>query len=133
MNFNKLWTNLLTYLATLNNNLTTSFIDLLLISQPNLVIESGVHSSLPSHCHHARIANIIYARFNLKVYYPTPMNMKSGIIKKQILIWFSKRFMNLTRKELVREKMLMRKCPFSLLPLTYIFEFCSPRTYNLWR
>ena len=51
--------------------------DLLLTSQPNLVIESGVYSSLHSNCHH----HIIYARFNLKIYYPT----KSGIIKKRIL------------------------------------------------
>ena len=30
----------------------TSCIDLLFTTQPNLVTESGVHSSLHSHCHH---------------------------------------------------------------------------------
>ena len=47
------------------NNLS-SCINLLLTSQPNLLMESGVHSSLHSNCHH----QIIYARFNLKIYYP---------------------------------------------------------------
>ena len=37
-------------------------------SQPNLVMESGVHSSVHSNCHH----QITYAKFNLKIYYPPP-------------------------------------------------------------
>ena len=70
----------------LNNSF--SCIDLLFTTQPtNLVMESGFHSSLQSNCHH----QIIYARFNLKFTSPPPspplpMNVKSGIIKKQILI-----------------------------------------------
>ena len=36
-------------------------------SQPNLIMESGVHSSLHDNCHHQVI---IYAKFNLKVWYP---------------------------------------------------------------
>ena len=47
----------------LNNS--SSCIDLLFTSQPNLVMESGVHSSLHSNCHH----QIIYGRFNIKIYY----------------------------------------------------------------
>ena len=43
----------------LNNS--SSCIDLLFTSQPNLVMESGVHSSLYSNCHH----QITYARFSL--------------------------------------------------------------------
>ena len=31
-------------------------------------MESGIHSSLHSNCHH----QIIYARFHLKIYYPLP-------------------------------------------------------------
>ena len=46
----------------LNNS--SSCIDLLFTSQPNLVMKSGAHSSLHSNCHH----HIIYARFNLKMY-----------------------------------------------------------------
>ena len=36
------------------------------ISQPNLIIESGVHPSLHPNCHH----QIIPAKFNLQIYYP---------------------------------------------------------------
>ena len=70
----------------LNNS--SSCIDLLFTTQRNnLVMESGVHSSLQSNCHH----QIIYARFNLKIYFApphsSPMKVKSGIIKKRILSW----------------------------------------------
>ena len=47
---------------------SSSFIDLLLCFQPNLVMKSGVHHSLHPNCHH----QIIYAKFNLKVYHPPP-------------------------------------------------------------
>ena len=40
--------------------------DLIFASQPNLLMESGVHSSLHENCHH----QIIYAKFNFKIYYP---------------------------------------------------------------
>ena len=33
-------------------NLSSSCIDLIFTSQPNLVMESGVHSSLHPNCHH---------------------------------------------------------------------------------
>ena len=45
-----------------------SCIDLLFTSQPNLISESGVHASLSPRCHH----QIIYAKVNLKIYYPPP-------------------------------------------------------------
>ena len=47
---------------------SSSCIDLLFTSQPNLVMESGVHSSLHQNCHH----QIIYAKINFKVFYPPP-------------------------------------------------------------
>ena len=59
------------------NNLS-SCIDLLFTSQPNLVMESGVHSSLHSNCHH----QIIYSRFNLKTYYPPPYEPEITHYKK---------------------------------------------------
>ena len=40
-----------------------SCIDLIFASQPNLMVESGVQSSLHQNCHH----QIVFARFNLKV------------------------------------------------------------------
>ena len=36
--------------------------------QPNLVMESGVHSSLHQNCHH----QLIYTKVNLKVFYAPP-------------------------------------------------------------
>ena len=44
------------------------FNDLIITSQPNLIIESGVYLSLHSHCHH----QIIFAKFNLEIVYPPP-------------------------------------------------------------
>ena len=45
---------------------SSSCIDLIFASQPNLIIESGVHPSLHPNCHH----QLIYAKFNLQIYYP---------------------------------------------------------------
>ena len=47
---------------------SSSCIDLIFTTQPNMVLESGVHHSLHQNCHH----HIIFAKFNLKVYYPPP-------------------------------------------------------------
>ena len=41
-------------------------------------MESGVHSSLYSNCHH----QIIYGRFNLKIYYPHPYEHQIWHYKK---------------------------------------------------
>ena len=43
-------------------------IDLNFTSQPNPVMESGVHSSLHPNCRH----QIVFARFLLKIFYPPP-------------------------------------------------------------
>ena len=48
-------------------------------SQPNLVIDSGVNSSLHKNCDH----EIIYAKFNFKIYSPPPYEREPRIIKKQ--------------------------------------------------
>ena len=45
-----------------------SCIDLIFTSQPNVVIDSGVHASLHANYHH----QIIYAKFDLKIIYPPP-------------------------------------------------------------
>ena len=54
--------------ASLFLNNSSSCIDLIFTSQPNLVTESGVHYSLHANCHH----QIIYAKFNLNVIHPPP-------------------------------------------------------------
>ena len=43
-------------------------IDLIFTSQPNLVMESGIHSSLHSNCHH----QIVFPKFNFSIFYPPP-------------------------------------------------------------
>ena len=45
-----------------------SCIDLIFTSQPNMIMDCGVHPSLHSNCHH----QIIYTKFDLKVFYPPP-------------------------------------------------------------
>ena len=45
---------------------SSSCIDLIFTSQPDLIIESGVNPSLHLNCHH----QIIFAKFNLEVVYP---------------------------------------------------------------
>ena len=45
---------------------SVSHIDLVFSSQPNLVMNSLIHSSLHQNCHH----QIIFAKLNLKVHYP---------------------------------------------------------------
>ena len=51
---------------------SSSSIDLIFISYPSLVMESGVHTSLHLNCHH----QITNAKLNLKVHYPSPYERK---------------------------------------------------------
>ena len=44
----------------------SSCIDLLFTSQPNIVVESGVHPCFHHNCHY----RVVIAKFNLKIYYP---------------------------------------------------------------
>ena len=65
-----------------------SCIDLLFTNQPNLISESGVHSSLFDRCHH----QIIYAKLNLKINFPKPYER---------LIWdFSRANINAIKRSL---------------------------------
>ena len=57
---------------------SVSCIDLIFSSQPNLVMSSGIHSSLHQNCHH----QIIFAKFNLKVHYPPPYEREVWHFKK---------------------------------------------------
>ena len=83
-----------------------SFINSLFCSQPNLVIESGVHPSLYPNCHH----QIIYAKFELKIYYPPSyerevwhyQNADSNATKKAITDFsWERAFENLSADEKV--------------------------------
>ena len=55
-----------------------SCFDLIFASQPNSVMESGVHSSLHRNCHH----EIIYAKFKVKIYYPPPYERGNTALSK---------------------------------------------------
>ena len=47
---------------------SSSCIDLIFTTLPNLVVESGVHPPLHLNCHH----QIVFAKFHLQIYYPPP-------------------------------------------------------------
>ena len=47
-------------------------IDLISTSQPNMVTDSGVHASWHSNCHQ----QIIYTKFDLKIFHPPPYERK---------------------------------------------------------
>ena len=47
-------------------NSSSSWVDLMFTSQPNLVMESGVHSSLHPNCHHQEVI----VKFSLSILYP---------------------------------------------------------------
>ena len=50
------------------HHMSSSCIDLIFTSQPNLVMESGVHSSLHPNCHH----QVVFVKFNLSILYRPP-------------------------------------------------------------
>ena len=49
-------------------NSSSFCIDLIFALQPNLVMESGIYSSLHSNCHH----QIVFAKLNLSIFHPPP-------------------------------------------------------------
>ena len=57
---------------------SSSCIVLVFTSQSNMVIESGIHSSLHSICHH----QIVLAKFNLKICYQPPYSRKVWYYKE---------------------------------------------------
>ena len=56
----------------------SSCIDLIFASEPNLVVESGVQSSLHQNCHH----QIVFSRFSLKVVFLPPYEREVWHFKK---------------------------------------------------
>ena len=59
-------------------NNSSSCIDLILTDQPNLSVNTGVHSSLHLNCHH----QIVHSSFNLNFYYPPPYQRLTWDYKK---------------------------------------------------
>ena len=60
---------------------SSSCIDLIFTSQPNLVVEWCAYPILHPNCHY----QISFTKFSLMIFYPSPFPEKSGIIKKQML------------------------------------------------
>ena len=56
-----------------------SCIDPVFSYQPNLVMSSGIHSSLHQNCHH----QITFTKFSLKVLYPLPYEREVWHFKKE--------------------------------------------------
>ena len=57
---------------------SSSCIDLIFTDQPNLSMNSGVHSSLRPNCHH----QIVHSSFNLNIHYPPPYQRLTWDYKK---------------------------------------------------
>ena len=87
---------------------SSSFIDLIFTSQPNLVTNSGVHSSLHTNCHN----QIMHAKFNLNFSIHLHMNESSGTMKMQTMIKSNGPYPNSTGKELFLTRVLIRKFRF---------------------
>ena len=51
---------------------SSSYIDLIFVNQPNIVIDSGIHPSLHKNCYY----HIMFCRLNLKIEYPSPCAWK---------------------------------------------------------
>ena len=93
---------------------SSSCIDLIFASQPNLVMNSGVHSSIHSNCHH----QIIHAKYNFKIFYPPPyervvwhyQDTNNDLIHRSIDLIYP----NSTRKELFLTKVLISKSRFPM-------------------
>ena len=95
----------------LNNS--SSCIDFFFKSQPNLEMESRVHSQLHSNCLH----QIIYARFDLKIYYPPAYERE---------IWHYKKA-NIDIMQLaIREFDWKRPFTNGLFPLVMYFRILFP-------
>ena len=75
----------------------TFCIDLIFTSQPSLVMDLEVHSSLHEKCHH----QLIYAKFNVKVWYPPPYKREMWQyqmmikLKKQLNNFFGKNYLEI--------------------------------------
>ena len=78
---------------------SSSCIDDIFTTQPNLVVESGVHPSLHPNCHH----QIVFAKFYLQIYYP------SGTTNGQILNLLDGKLLTLIGIEPFLIPMLTRK------------------------
>ena len=83
--------------------------DLIFTSQPKTVVELDVNPSLPPNCHH----QIVFAKFNLKIYYlPSYLRDVWDTIKKQMPILSNEQLTISTKKKLFVTLILPKNFPF---------------------
>ena len=80
-------------------------INLILTSQPNIVVQSGVHPSLHPNCHH----QTVFTKFDFKIFYPLPYLREVWHYKKQVLILSNEQLTTSTGKKLFLTLILIRK------------------------
>ena len=90
------------------SNTSSSCIGLTFTSQPNLITDSGVHSSLHPNCHH----HIVFPKFNLHIVYDHLIYERSGTSGKQTQDLLDVSSKNFVGKEHFRTQESMKKLMF---------------------
>ena len=84
------------------------FIGLIFTTQPHMALKSGVHHSLHQNCHH----QIIFAKFNLKVYYPPTYERKTFHYSQANVDHIQQAITIFDWENAFLNTVLMPKCPF---------------------
>ena len=92
-------------------NLSPSCIDLIFTSQPNLVMESGVNSSLHPNCHQ----HVVFAKFVLSILYPPPYERTVWFYEKtdpnvsvdEKVCYFTKTLLNIIHNFIPHERIFV--------------------------
>ena len=111
----------------LNNS--SSCIDLIFNSQPNVLIESSAHPSLHPNCHH----QIIFAKFNLDTVYPPPYEREIWHYQKPNIDLIKRAINSFDCKKVFSILMLARWYLFliKLLPIYYVILFLMRWSYGM--
>ena len=97
---------------------SSSCIDLIFTSQPNIVVESGVHPSLHPNCHH----QFVFAKFNFKIYYPPPYLREVCHYKEANADLIKRAISNFNQKKLLLTLILTKKSLFQQDDLTTLVQ-----------
>ena len=108
-------------------NDSSSCIDLIFNSQPNLLIKPGVHPSLHPKCHH----QIIFAKFNLDIVFPPPYEREIWHYQKSNIDLIKRAINSFDWEKAFPILMLTRWSLFliKLLSIYYIILFLMRRSY----
>ena len=106
---------------------SSSCIDLIFTSQSNIVMDSGVDSSLYPKCHH----QIIYSKLNLKTEYPSPYIRKIWNYKKAETNLINRAIKNCDRPSLFFRKNVHQQVEIFKKTLLNIFYNYMPNKFIL--